>query len=214
MIKISEVVKEIVSENTHLSFGLGNGLFNLSQLAKFLQPMVEVRLQKPVKSSAILMNLSRLQRQRQFKRKKFQEMVIENITIQSNLVTMTFYKNDNTEKEIDAFHQAIRERNGYFGFMEGMNEYTIVFEQRLGRELLGKYIKELPKYENDTIAALVIKYPKSYATQAGFLYSVLRALALQNINVIEAASTYSEFTIYIDKVDIQLAFDVLERSFD
>lgn len=212
MIKISDVVREIVQENPHLEFGVTNQLFNLSQLAKFMQPLIEVRLQKEVKPSAILMNLSRMQRQQQVKRRKYENFAIENITIQSNLITFTVYKNEKNQNEIQEVYGAIHRRNGYFGLMEGMNELTIVFEKRLEDVVLARLTAK-PKYRNDSIAALIIKFPKAYAEAPGFLHAILRALAFQNVNIVEAASTFSEFTVYVDRKDIQLAFETLEKTF-
>lgn len=212
MIKISEVIREAVSQNPYLSFGLANRLFNLTQLSQFLQPVVEAKLQKEVKPSAILMNLSRLQRTYHKKAISLRKFEIENITIQSNLVTMTFYKNDRTEVQLEAFSQTVRQRNGFFGWNEGMNEQAVIFERRFF-ELSQDVVTEEPKFMHDRVSALVIKFPKLYADQPGFLYTVLRTLALNNVNVVEATSTFSEFTVYIDRPDIQSAFEALERAF-
>ncbi len=212
MIKISDVVRDLIKGNPQLSFGISNGLFNLTQLAKFLQPMVEVRIQKEVKTSAILMSLSRLQQQQMKFLKSVVNFEIENITIQSNLMTMTFYKNDRTGKLVQKLHHFVRSRNGYFGLMDGMNEFTVVFEQRLESEVR-EMLTEPAKYEKNSVAVLVVKFPKAYAEQPGFLYAILRVLTFQGINVIEASSTYSEFSVYIDRSDIQVAFDALEKSF-
>lgn len=212
MIKISDVVRELVAQNPHLSFGLANRIFNLTQLSQFLQPMIEARLKKEVKPSAILMNLSRLQQSYEKEAKAKPKFQIENITIQSNLVTMTYYKNNRTERQVEALSHAVRERNGYFGWNEGMNEHAVIFEKRF-LDLSIQYIREEPKYKHELVSALVIKFPKEYSEQPGFLYTVLRTLALHSINVIDATSTYSEFTVYIDRKDIQLAFEALELSF-
>lgn len=212
MIKISDVVRELVAQNPHLSFGLANRIFNLTQLAQFLQPMIEARLKKEVKASAILMNLSRLQQHYDIRFKAKPKFQIENITIQSNLVTRTYYKNNRTEKPVEALSHAVRNRNGYFGWNEGMNEHAVVFERRF-LDLAKEFITEEPKYQHDFVSALIMKFPKVYSDQPGFLYTVLRTLALHSINVIEVTSTYSEFTVYIDRKDIQLAFEALETAF-
>lgn len=212
MIKISDVVRELVAQNPHLSFGLANRIFNLTQLSQFLQPMIEARLKKEVKPSAILMNLSRLQQSYAKPLKNKSKFQIENITIQSNLVTMTYYKNNRTEKQVGALSDAVRQRNGYFGWNEGMNEHAVIFEKRF-MDLSQEYLKEEPKFIHEHVSALIMKFPKEYSEQPGFLYTVLRTLALHSINVIEATSTYSEFTVYIDRKDIQLAFEALEIAF-
>jgi hypothetical protein len=177
MVKISDVVRELIAQNPHLSFGLANRIFNLTQLAHFLQPMIEVKLKKEVRPSAILMNLSRLQQNYAKEAKLKPQFQIENITIQSNLVTRTYYKNNRTEAQVEALSHAVRERNGYFGWNEGMNEHAVIFEGRF-LELSEVYVQEEPKFKHDSVSALIIKFPKEYADQPGFLYTVLRTLAL------------------------------------
>ena len=60
MIKISDAVREILDGSTFLQFGLHHKLINLSQLARFLHPLVEARTKKEVQRSAIHMALSRI----------------------------------------------------------------------------------------------------------------------------------------------------------
>lgn len=48
MIKISEAIQDIVHNNDQLRFGFHHQLFNLSQVARFIQPLVEARTQKSV----------------------------------------------------------------------------------------------------------------------------------------------------------------------
>lgn len=212
MLKISDALREIIRDNPYLEFGLNNDITNLSKLAHLIKPVVETYLQKEVQMSALVMNLSKFQRERKKFVKDIRKHSIENITLLSNLITVTFYKTPQIEAEVGELNRVIGKRKGYFGHMEGMNEIAIVLEKRFSQEL-EKTISAVPKFKNDSVAALIIKYPKSYAEDSGFLYSVFRILALQNVSVVEAVTTYSELALYIERKDIQKAFDLLEKTF-
>lgn len=62
MIKISDAVQGIVIANPVLTAGLHESILNLSQTARRIHSLVEARVQKPATPSAIIMALSRLQR--------------------------------------------------------------------------------------------------------------------------------------------------------
>lgn len=213
MKKVSDALCEVIKNNPFLEFGLAHQLFNLTQMAKFVQNQIETRCQKPVKASAILTNLSRMQNQMRktirFHRRQFE---VENITIQANLSTMTFYKRDETYVQMTKLYRLMRDRNGYIAIIEGMGENTIVFEHRL-RDVVLQSMTEAPKYENEHISAVNLKFSKTYATTPGFMYFVLQQMALQNINIVDIASTFSELTIYVEKKDFRIAFETLQNAF-
>ena len=45
------------------------------------------------------------------------------------------------------------------------------------------------------------------------LYMLLQRVALQNVNLIEITSTYTEIVFYIDQRDTQTVFDTFFESF-
>jgi pyridoxine 5'-phosphate synthase PdxJ len=64
--KTSEALEQVIAGNPFLQFGLAHRLYNLSELAKIVQPIVEVRIGKTVQRTALVTGLSRLQKR--FKR--------------------------------------------------------------------------------------------------------------------------------------------------
>ena len=113
MIKISDEIREIITGNPFLEFGMSYRLFNLTQLAKFIKPLIEVRTQKEVQHTAILMSLSLILKISEKVAPQINDFKIENIAINSNLTTMTFSKSDNALAGIDNLGQKIREKMGF-----------------------------------------------------------------------------------------------------
>jgi aspartokinase len=209
MINISGAINEITSKNSVLLWGLSNKLFNLSQLSRFLHSLVETRTKKSVQQSAILMNLSRLQSRISKISPKRAQFKVEDITTRSNLTVLTFEKLKLVRQKINEFYKRLEGKNEYISITEGTSEITLVFDTKL-RRLLGG-IK--PKKEYSNISAIALRFPEKYVNTPGFIYTIVQELALQNINIIEICSTYTELIIYVTKEDTRLTFDTIFDQF-
>lgn len=209
---ITDIISSIIGENPFLQFGFSHKLFNLSQLAKFLQPLVEVRAKKEVTLSALTMSLSRLQRRRLKVAPEIQKFRVENIQIFSNLCTFTFVKTPQIHEKIHALYTHIQGQNGYMTLSEGNNEITLITEETY-QQKVKEVVTENPKYSNEDVACVGVRFSEKYIDVPGFLYAVLQQVNLQRINIVELASTYTEFILYIHTKDTKLAFETLFRCF-
>lgn len=212
MLKLSTVIPDIVSGQPFLQFGLELRLLNLARLAKVLRPFVEIRAKKPVTESSIHMALSRLQRSLAKGRSRRQEYEIERMTVHTGLMTSSYQKSEEMLRRIHQLHTAIQRRRGYITFSESSNEVTVITEASLGA-LVRKYLGSSAKYTNRNIVALAIHFHPRFAQIPGFLAVLLQQIMLQSINVIEVASTFTEFVLYIDEKNAKLAFDTLYQLF-
>ncbi|MBT5516800.1 hypothetical protein HOK22_02690, partial [Candidatus Peregrinibacteria bacterium] len=138
MKKISNVLQELVEENHFVKVGLSYKLFNLTQLAFFLQPLLETRLKKKIKVSAIVMNLSRYQRgllkQGQFN----SDFKIKTLTVHGNLFTASFSKTPSVHKEANDFYEFLNREGSFVTVTDSGKEITIIAE--------AKYIDEMKNF--------------------------------------------------------------------
>jgi len=209
MLNLSGAINEIVNKNSTLLWGLSNRLFNLSQLSRFIRPLIESRTKKTVQPTAILMNLSRLQGRVSKISPKVDQFKIEGITTRSGLIIITFEKSKLIKNKINEFRKILEAKNEYICITEGTSEITLVFDAG-SRQLLGD-VK--PKKEYNDISAIGLHFPEKYTNIPGFIYTVVQELALQNINIIEICSTYTELIIYVTKEDTRLTFNTIFDQF-
>lgn len=213
MKKISDALEEIISANQFLAYGLQNRLLNLTQLAKFLKPLVEARSKKELRSaSALLMMLSRLQRERSKKVKKLERFKVKNITAYSNLAIYTFSKSQSFLAQLSKLYTAIEHRHSYMTLGQGTDEITLIVNES-GQEELKRHISDKPKHHSQNIAALSIKYSEDYYNSPGMLYYLIQQVTLQGINIKEINSTYTEIVFYVDDRDLKLLFDTVYNQF-
>jgi len=213
MLKISDAVREILAGHTLLSYGLQYKLFNLSQVARFIKPLVEARTQKEVQESAVLMNLSRQQdKLAQLSPLDLPEFFLDKLSIHSNLCSLTLAKSEASHRALNKLFPVIQERNGFLTITEGMSEIAVIVEDEFYDEVR-TWLVEKPRLEHRPIASVTAKFSRRYLNTPGLLYRILHQVTIQNINLIEVASTATEFSIFIDQEDVELAFDSIYRAF-
>lgn len=210
MIKISDALRDIIESNDFLKLGLSKGLFNLTSLAGFLKPKLEVMTKKSLTTSAILMGLSRTQRtfKKIAKVVQSENFKFDNISIRQNLVTATYFKSDDIHKKINTIYATNENENKFFTITESSNEITIITDEKTFKSVK-KSIKTAPKNTSENISAIGIKFSEKYNSSPGLLNHIIQTLAFQNINIVEITSTFTEFLIYVKSKDAKFALDLL-----
>lgn len=214
MLKISDAIRDILEKNHFFWFGIQHDVMNLAQLARFLRPLIEARTKKEISTQAIHMSLSRLQKNLKklpgiCKEELFE---IEKINIQGNLCVFSYERNSQTHQEINKVLGCVQENGGYITISEGEGEITVIFDT-IYRHEFEKRVSEKPKYTHEDVASIGVKFDEKYLKIPGLLYVILQKVSLQNINIIEIASTATEIIIYLYQKDAQLAFDTIYNSF-
>lgn len=212
MIRISDTVVDLVRGNAFLRFGLYHQLLNLTQVARFVRPMVEARTRKPVRTSAITMALSRLQREISDAPEAAPRFALERINLHAGLCILTFPKSTDIHRNLEAVYSHLTRDGAYMTLTEGTAEITIIFDRSYLTFVLG-LVTVTPAGRHDHVSALGVRFDRLYANTPGLIYEILQQLAIQRINVVEIASTGTELNIYLREVDVRRAFDSLYAQF-
>jgi len=209
--KIRDAALEIVHENPLLHFGMYHGLLNLSQVARFIRPMIEARTRKDVRDTAVLMSLSRL-RGSLSRAVEPGDLILDNINIHSGLCSLTVLKTRSMHEELNALFAKVMRRGGFITITDGMSEITAILEDE-DFELAESMISQKLQYVYRDLASVGVRFSRDTIARAGVIYQLIQQVAVQNINIVEVASTASEFNIYVRSEDIRLAFDSIYQRF-
>lgn len=202
----------MVEGNPLLQFGLHHKLMNLTQVAKYIDSLIETRVKKDAGTSAIVMALSRLQKEMAKDAPQREDFNINSIDIHTNLATFTYQKTTQTARAIHKLANSIQSKGGYISLSEGMRETTVIIE-RENLDVLRKTVTEHSVHTHENISGIGIVFDEKYTRFPGMFYILMQQLLLQNINVIEITSTFTSLVFYIDERDTRLAFDTLYGLF-
>jgi len=59
-----------------------------------------------------------------------------------------------------------------------------------------------------------VKFDEKFFHEPGLVYLIMQKMMLQNVNIIEFSSTFTELIFFIEKDDLQLVFDTLRSCFE
>lgn len=206
--RMSEVLDKMIENDPQLAFYMSNRLLNLSQFAKYVQPLLETQIGQSVKTSTITMALSRLQQKtiRKFDKQQFR---INRLSMVTELCTLSFNKTPSTHQKIQQLHNKAMAENVYFVLSETTFEVTIISK----RSFIENSETPIPKFAHMELSAIAVQFDPKYLSIPGVMASVMHKLSLQNVNLIEVASTCTEMIFYVDHSDLKLAFETVQDSF-
>ncbi len=215
MITVSELIEEIVTHSPFLEEGLSKGIINLSSLARIIQPQIQDKLMKDIKTGAIMMALKRLSKK--IKPTNDQKLIsvlknISDITVRSNILEFAF-DNSSTllEKQRKLLNQISSEKNIFFTTSTGVYETSLFVSKNMGQKVKDTFQEEKLRYEMKDLSAITLILPKEAVFVPGVYYSVLKALAREGINFVEVVSSYTELTIILQNSNVDKAFSSLKK---
>lgn len=214
MITIAELIEKIIMDTPFLEEGLSEGIINLSALARQIKPEIEATLMKPVTESALIMALKRMTPAiaERVKQNKKSICLLGDITVRSDLSEFTFRRSETLlEKQKKLLHEADTLANPFITFTQGVFEITAIVNATLEKVVEDIFKGETIISRLKNLASITIRLSAQTVHMPGVHYSVLKQLAWKNINVVEVVSTLTEFTIVLEKKDIDVSFSLLMK---
>lgn len=204
---IQKAVELIINGNFYFEYGLQNRILNLTQLSKLIHPLVCKRLNKQVEITSIKMSLSRLQNQVKDKIIPH-KLLVEDVSIKKNLCSLTFYKTKDNQEKITNLQNFCIKNNKFFTRSESNREIGISFSQDVLKDLKSFNLDEF-KFMHKNLGAVLVSIPVEYISIKGVFQYFIQKITMQNINIYEIGSTYTELIFYMHESDLSLAANTL-----
>ncbi len=214
MDKISDIVEKLVTDDDYIMHLGPANLINWSSYARKIAPEIENMLKKKVKMGSIVTALTRY-----FKNipstelSKSTDQIIERLSVHSNLEGITFERSEKSSEKIQALYQKLLlSTNSFITLTQGNNEITIVAESQYASKFR-KELTSLPKiYDKKSLVGISIKFHLKYLEIPNILFQLHKSIVIKKINIIEIISTATELTFIINKKDLHLALESLQKS--
>ena len=203
MIKIAELVTEIITGDEIAIEALKAGVLNLSAYAKIIQPQINARLYKSVKLGSIVTSLSRLSPQLASMPELKPTIHIDDMNITSPLCEITYEKTASSNKSIIKLRAETLTEDTFLTVTQGVHEFTIICPVKKKDEVLACF-EDSPKGFYGDLTAITVRFnEQEYIEVPNTIFSLVSALATKRINLIEIVSTFSEISFIVRSKDIQ-----------
>ena len=214
MIKISDVVREILYSSEVALSAFNDGYLNLSAYAKTIRKEVEERAKKSVRIGSIVVALSRMKKSTGKTRQLLPDVEIEDLSVKSGLAEATFERTAGNLARLRELWRDPRINAGdFFMVTQGAGEITMVALESALPHILAVARPAKPKTIVKNLVGLTARFDEKYIAIPNAIFVFVRRLALKHINIVEIVSTYTELTFIIDQKDLQEAFLALNELF-
>lgn len=213
MVTIAHLVEKLIEQKPFLQEALSRGIVNNAALAEELIPQVEKELKKKVKFSAVNMAIRRFGERLSktlSEKQKFDKTA--DIIIRSNLVIVDLYRSEGIHKYTKELYELVDFRKGDFlTITEGLHEVMVITNDKYEMKAADIFPEKFVKKKIKNLGSLTIRVPMEAIETPGLFFMLTRALAWENINIIEIVSTLTEMTFIMNEDDIPRAFDTLKK---
>ena len=212
MVTASHLVKKIVGENSFLMEAMSRELISYGNLAEQLKPEIEKELGRKIKEPAVIMALRRYAEELQGFDKKVTKFKFEGeILMRTNIIDFNVVKSNNMLAKIKNLYSLIDfEKGEILNIILGNNEVSIITNEKCEKKLLNFLSGEkILNKEFDLVSLTVSFYSKDFIQTPGVIFTAIRKLAWNNINIFEIVSTMTELTFILKKKDSIKAYNSL-----
>lgn len=212
MVTAAHVVKKMIRDRPFIEEAIRINIINYGGLADFLLPDIEKELNAKVTHASVMMAIRRYAES--LEKKEFSHEILEyikDINVRSNLFEITIYKTGESKNILQKIQNLPDARKGdVLSIITGMHEISIIANEQLEKKILSVIPKGEIKQKMKSISGITVNLSEEAAEAAGIFYVITKNLALENINIIEIVSTWTETSFIVSTKDAAKTFTVIK----
>ncbi len=210
---VAHLVKKAIRQNPFLLEAMSQEIISYGNLASSLREGIEKELGKPIKEPAIVMALRRYAEEIEgFEKGSKKQGLTGEIIMRTNLIDVNVVKSPSFSSKIRDIYNAVDIEHGdVFNVILGNNEASIITNEKY-REKLSNFLKgeKILSRQNDLVGLTLRFHSKEFMTTPGIVFSAVRKLAWEHINIYEIVSTMTELTFIIHQKDSMKGYNLLQ----
>ncbi len=213
MVTISHLVKKIVNDKPFLQEALAQKIISYGNLAEQLTPKIEEELGKKIKHSAAVMALRRYSDELKDLHEKVKPFDYRSeIVMKTNICDINAVKSPILVNKLNKLYSIVDfEKGDVLNIIVGNFEVSIVTNEKYKDKVINFLKGEKILNKESNLVALTIRFGSSeFFNTPGVVFTIIRKLAWENINIYEIVSTMTELTLILDKKNSMKAYDALQ----
>lgn len=212
MVTVSHAVKSLIEGKTFILEPMSRNILSYAMLARHLQPEVQRLLKKPVRVHAIEMALRRYAEQLSKDHHPVAFNYTSDVIMKTKICDISVARSVQLQGKIKKLYDIVKiEKGDLITVIQGSTEVSIATNERY-RDAFLKILsgEKILNVEGDLVS-LTMTFSKEFLYTPGVVFTIIRNLAWESINLFEIISTTTELTVIISEKDAMLAYHALER---
>ena len=212
MATISHLVKHLIKDKPFLQEALANKLISYGNLAEQLTAKIEEELGKKVKHSAVVMALRRYSDELEDEHQQVKPFNYKSeIIMKTNVCDICVLRKPTLMKKLSKLYDMVNfDKGDTLNIILGNFEVSIVTNEKYKQKVLDFLKEDKILNKESNLVALTMRFTDDFIHTPGVIFTVIRKLAWESINIFEIVSTLSELTLILRKADAVKAYEALQ----
>lgn len=212
MATVSHLVKKLIKEKPFLQEALRQKIISYGNLAEQVLPKIEEELDKKVKHSAVVMALRRYSDELEGEAEPLRKFDFNSeLVMKTNIADFSVVKSKTLLANLRQLYSMVDfARGDVLNVILGNYEVSIVISEKYKEKLTAFLKGEKIIAREFSLTALSINFKGDFLHTPGVIFSIVRRLAWENINILEIVSTKTELTLILTKKDSTKAYESLQ----
>lgn len=213
MVTVSHIVKKIVQSRPFLEEALGNKIVSYGNLAEEITPLIEEELGKKVKHAAVAMALRRYGDDLEKKNIAASHFPSHSeLIMKTSLIDFTLRRTPSLLAKLKGIYHVVDfEKGDTLNIIIGNYEVSIIISERYKKKIVDFLEGEKMLNKEEGLVSLTLTFSKDFLHTPGVIFTVIKRLAWENINIFEIVSTLTELTLILQKQDSLKAYHSLQN---
>lgn len=208
---ISDAVRKVIARYPYLEDYLSQGLVNYRALARTIAPEVKREVGREANISSVVTALRRLRSKKAPGKMRgiFAILAKSDVNLKYDMAALTAVGPDTGRKAVE-----LRKHLGDTSdaiIIQGMENLTLIAGEESMKEakhVMGPLVVEL----KESLSFVVVKSPTDIARTPGVIAHLASILALEDINVVEMVSSFSETHFVVEERDALPAVEIIRSE--
>lgn len=205
---ISRIVQYLIDGDLSLQDALQRDYANHSAIARMLRSKVEDALGRAVKLESLITSVKRAKVSYRPQRENIARIIAESvINLRTDVAKVSVEK---TKRNLERVKKALTNfPGGFFQVLEGISAITLIFDQKLFKDIRSIFRKEDILDERPNLAAIVVQSPREIIDAPGCVMAFYNPVSRRHINIEETMSCFTDTILVLCMEDVGEAFTAL-----
>ncbi len=214
MVTVSRIAQKLVNDRVFIQEAMSKGIVSYGALAEQLKPEIEEELGRQAKHSAIVMALRRYA---DILKKRYRPVKFDytsEIILKTDVCDIAVLRSPTLLDKLKEIYDTVNfEVGDMLNVIHGRYEVSIMTNKRYLKTALKVLKREKVLNTETDLVSLTLTFSKDFLYTPGVIFSAVRQMAWENINIYEIVSTNTELTFILHKDDAMRAYESLDRMF-
>ena len=175
-----------------------------------LKPKVESLVGKKVKTETVLTSLKRLRSRYSSMPPDVARVIAGSVVnVRTDIARLSLKRTQRLIRVVRVIMS--RYQHEFLQVLEGLSVITLVYDNKLHRKIVAKFLSSDVLAEDTDLAAITIRSPREISNTPGCVATILQQVSRRGINVEEALSCYTDTVLVVKLRDAGKAFDSLNE---